>query len=135
MANTNRNLTTMTNTETPIFRKDWPQAVAAGFEEINTSSGYRTPTDDFLKGMAKDFQQQQRDWEYEMEQIGALESVYDDAGVGRWVYVTPDEAAKIRESNSKRHKQETTATAAAENRAKAKRDNKWYRKLLRVGRK
>ena len=115
------------------FRKDWAQAVAAGFDRINDGGAYGTPTDEFLKGMARDFEQQKRDWEYKLQELGVLESVYDDAGVGRWVYVTPDEAAKIRESNSEALERQTKAVAAQIARAKVKLDNKWYRKLFKRG--
>jgi len=121
-------------TETPTFRKDWSQAVAAGFDRINDGGAYGTPTDEFLKGMAKDFQQQKRAWEYELQELGVLEAVYDDS-LSTWVYVTPDKAAAIHESNAKNDEYRTKRAAAAKVVVKVKRDKKWYRKLLRIGRK
>lgn len=121
----------MQTTETPTFRKDWPQAVAAGFDRINDGDCYSgAPTDEFLKGMALAFQTQKREWEIELQESGVLESVYCDYK-RTWVYVIPEEAEKIRDAN-REHDEWLTERAA---KAKAKRDNKWYRKLLRVGRK
>ncbi len=113
---------------TTTFRKDWAQAVSAGFDRINDGSAYGTPTDEFLKGMAQDFQKQKRAWESEMQELGVLQSVYDDT-LRTWVYVTPDEAVKIRASNTERDEYSARWTA----KVKYKEDNKWYRKLFRRG--
>lgn len=115
---------------TTTFRKDWPQAIAAGFDRINDGGAYGTPTDEFLKGMARDFEKQKRAWEYEMQELGVLQSVYDDT-LHTWVYVTPDKAVKIRESNNERDEYSARWTA----KVKYKEDNKWYRRVLRLGRK
>ncbi len=121
----------MQTTETPTFRKDWPQAVAAGFDRINNANYYSDgPTDEFLKGMALSFKTQKQAWEMELQESGVLESVYCDYK-GTHVYVIPEEAEKIREAN-REHDEYLTKRAAAE---KAEHDNKWYRKVLRIGRK
>jgi len=121
----------MPTAETPTFRKDWAQAVTAGFEQINSHDGYgRTPTDDFLKGMALSFKTQKQAWEMELQESGVLESVYCDYR-GTHVYVIPEEAEKIRDAN-REHDEYLAKRAAAE---KAEHDNKWYRKVLRIGRK
>ncbi len=121
----------MQTSETPTFRKDWPQAVAAGFDRINSSKCYSdSPTDEFLKGMAFSFQTQKREWEMELQASGVLESVYCDYK-DSWVYVIPEEAEKIRDANGE-YDDWKAMTAAKE---KAEHDNKWYRKMLRLGRK
>lgn len=116
----------MPTTETPTFRKDWPQAVAAGFDRINDGDCYSgAPTDEFLKGMALSFKTQKRAWEMELQESGILVSVYCDYK-RTWVYVTPEEATIIRERNEERDEYFTEKAA----KEKAKRDNKWYRKLF-----
>ena len=121
----------MQTSETPTFRKDWPQAVAAGFDRINSGNCYSdSPTDEFLKGMAFSFQTQKREWEMELQASGVLESVYCDYK-DSWVYVIPEEAEKIRDANGE-YDDWKAMTAAKE---KAEHDNKWYRKMLRLGRK
>ena len=116
----------MNATETPTFRKDWPQAVAAGFDRVNDHDCYGLPTDEFLKGMAISFKTQKQTWEMELQESGVLESVYCDYR-GTHVYVIPEEAEKIRDAN--REHDEYLAKRAAD--IKAVRDNKWYRKLFR----
>lgn len=120
----------MQTTETPTFHKDWAQAVAAGFDRVNDGGAYGTPTDEFLKGMARDFELQKRAWEYELQNLGVLESVYDDSRRTH-VYVIPEEAEKIREVN-REHDEYLAKRAAA---TEAEKINKWYRKMLRLGRK
>ena len=119
----------MMDTVTPTFRKDWPTAVAAGFEEINTSSGYRTPTDDFLKGMARSFEQQERDWLYEQERLGTYVSVYDDYR-SEWRSVPVAEVAEIEESN-KKYEEREARQAEWKAKRKAEKKSKWYRRLLK----
>ncbi len=121
----------MNTTETPTFRKDWPQAVAAGFDRINNSDCYSdAPTDEFLKGMALSFKTQKQAWEMELQESGILESVYCDYRETH-VYVIPEEAEKIREANREHDEYLTKRAAAAIVVAKVKRDKKWYRKLFR----
>ncbi len=110
------------------FRRDWAQGAAAGFDEVNDGSDYSTPTDCFLKGMARDFELQRRGWDTEMAEMGLLEHLYDE-NYRKWRYVTPDEAVKIRESNKEEDEYQAKRTA----KAKAKRDNKWYRKIFKRG--
>ena len=116
----------MPTTETPTFRKDWPQAVAAGFDRINNANCYSdAPTDEFLKGMAVSFKTQKREWEMGLQESGVFESLYCEYK-GRWVYVTPEEAEKIREANREYHEYLNNKAA----KEKAEHDNKWYRKLF-----
>ncbi len=113
---------------TTTFHKDWSQAVAAGFDEVNDGACYGSPTDCFLKGMARDFELQRRGWDTEMTEMGLLEHLYDE-NYRKWRYVTPDEAVKIRESN----KEEDEYIAKRAARKQAELDNKWYRKLFKRG--
>ena len=124
----------MPTAETPTFRKDWAQAVTAGFEQINSHDGYgRTPTDDFLKGMAYSFQTQKRKWELDLQELGVFESVYCSSR-RTWVYVIPEEAQKILEANKEEDEYQAKQAKRAAT-TEAEHDNKWYRKVLRIGRK
>ena len=114
-----------TTDTTPKFRKDWPQAVAAGFDRVNDGSCYGLPTDEFLTGMALSFKTQKQAWEMKLQESGVLESVYCDYR-RTWVYVIPEEAEKIRAANRQNDEYEAKKAAYI----KAERDNKWYRKLF-----
>ena len=119
------------DTVTPTFRKDWAMAVAAGFERINNNRGYRnTPTDDFLEGMAKDFEQQERDWLYQQEQLGTHVMLYDESRRD-WRTVPVLEAAEIEKDNEEHREYEANRPKREAAAKEARKRKKWYRRLLK----
>lgn len=118
----------MNDRVTPIFRKDWAMAVAAGFEQINGNQGYRnTPTDDLFEGMARSFERQESDWLYEQQQLGTYVRLFDRY-LDEFRTVPANEVAEIEESNEK-HKQSEVDTAKWKaERAEEKKRNKWWSK-------
>lgn len=124
----------MTYTETviPTFRKDWAAAVTAGFEQINSLDGYnQTPTDDFLKGMARSFERQETDWLYEQERLGTYVRLFDRYR-GEFRTVPVAKVEEIEESNKKHRESEVSTAKWTAERAEEKKNSKWYRKLLRA---
>ncbi len=117
-------------TVTPTFVKDWPAAIAAGFEQINSYDGsHYSPTDNFLKGVARNFEVQESDWLYEQERLGTHVMLYDESRRD-WRTVPVLEAAEIEKANEEHREYEANRPKRDAAAKEARKRRKWYRRLL-----